>query len=199
MTPRRPPRFAAYLLQLLAPNEPLQGDLDEEYQAGRSRMWYWRQTLHALSGLRPGRVDVIDLFAPQSLFMQFVMLTLVAVCAVVTVKLIVFVYLDAGVRQLLIGPSALRELLRLACALGLAIPIGVAIARVHTRSRGAAVLAFSVIVPAWAFANLFLLDRDGSLNAALPHVTASLVFIAGLLAGGIHVDPLMHARRGGRI
>lgn len=51
MTMREPPRLAAWLLQRLvasARSEPLLGDLFEEYQAGRTSAWYWRETIVAL-------------------------------------------------------------------------------------------------------------------------------------------------------
>lgn len=41
---RKPPVLATRLLMnLVATDETLVGDLVEEYQAGRSRVWYWRQ------------------------------------------------------------------------------------------------------------------------------------------------------------
>src|SRR5579863_7921382 len=51
MTMREPPPLAAWLLQrfVTAPRgESLLGDLLEEYQAGRTAGWYWRETLLAL-------------------------------------------------------------------------------------------------------------------------------------------------------
>jgi hypothetical protein len=42
------PRTAAWLLKVLCSSpeyEAVLGDLDEEYQRGRSRFWYWRQAL----------------------------------------------------------------------------------------------------------------------------------------------------------
>jgi hypothetical protein len=48
---RVPPRIATSLLERLGPgyrNESLAGDLFEEYQQGRTRAWYWRQTLVAV-------------------------------------------------------------------------------------------------------------------------------------------------------
>jgi len=51
MTKRRPPALAAWLLKRLGiadANEPLVGDLTEEFQNGRSASWYWRQTASAL-------------------------------------------------------------------------------------------------------------------------------------------------------
>ena len=48
---RSPPRLAVWLLQHLGPRyhtESLSGDLLEEYQQGRTRAWYWRQTVAAI-------------------------------------------------------------------------------------------------------------------------------------------------------
>lgn len=48
---RRPPPVAEFLLQHLARpsyREGLAGDLAEEFSAGRSAFWYWRQVLGAL-------------------------------------------------------------------------------------------------------------------------------------------------------
>jgi hypothetical protein len=195
MRPTHPPRLAAFLLNLFAVNEPLAGDLHEEYLAGRSATWYWRQVLAAVLLGPTRRVEIHELFAVQNMFMQCVMLALVSVCVVFTVKFIAVVMFDESVRQMLIGPRGARELLRFILSFSVAIPIGVAIARVHARSRRAAVLAFSTTVPLWAFVNVYLLNGHGNLDSALPHVIASLVFIAGLLSGGIHVDALTQSRQ----
>ncbi len=47
-----PPRFAIWILEHLIPggrNEALTGDLFEDFNAGRSRGWYWRQVLSAIA------------------------------------------------------------------------------------------------------------------------------------------------------
>jgi hypothetical protein len=47
---RKLPAVATALLSRIAPHDgALLGDLAEEYQAGRSRAWYWRQTLTAVA------------------------------------------------------------------------------------------------------------------------------------------------------
>jgi hypothetical protein len=51
MTPRQPPRFAGRLLKRLVPaqdHDALLGDLFEEYQRGRSNVWYCLQILVAI-------------------------------------------------------------------------------------------------------------------------------------------------------
>ena len=180
-----PPRLATLLLIRFAPNEPLAGDLQEEYRGGRSGAWYWRQVLAAVASASLRRGDLHQLFAPQSMTMQVVMLGLVSVCAVFTVRMVMLMLFDDTVRRMLIGPAGFRELLRLALSFVVAAPTGMLIARLHLRSEPAAVVAFSITVPAWAFVNLALLNGHGDLNAALPHVAALLVFIGGMLVGGL--------------
>src|SRR4051812_18562581 len=51
MKPSQPPRIATWLLKRLASGperESLIGDLIEQYQRGRSSVWYWRQVLIAI-------------------------------------------------------------------------------------------------------------------------------------------------------
>ncbi|HUN83395.1 MAG TPA: hypothetical protein VMU48_03410 [Terracidiphilus sp.] len=69
MIRRNPPRVATWILEHFAladRNEALAGDLLEEFRAGRSNRWYWRQVVSAIAigSLRGtmGRLDVL-LFA----------------------------------------------------------------------------------------------------------------------------------------
>jgi hypothetical protein len=51
MSGRTPPRLAAWLVKHFGPayhRESLVGDLQEEYQNGRTPAWYWRQAGSAL-------------------------------------------------------------------------------------------------------------------------------------------------------
>jgi len=51
MNSAKPSRLAARILQEFGPElnqEALAGDLNEAFQQGRSKRWYWRQVLAAI-------------------------------------------------------------------------------------------------------------------------------------------------------
>jgi hypothetical protein len=198
MTPKQPPRLAELLVKLVSENEHLVGDLQEEFRAGRSRAWYWRQTAAVLSTSIARPIDLYEFVAVQGMFMQVVMLALISVCAVFSVKLIAVVVLNDSTFAALVGGNGAREVVRLVLSFVVAIPIGVAIARVHAHSRWATIIAFATIVPVWAFANLYLLDGRGNLDSALPHVISLLVFVVGMLRGAIDVDYVVRELRHSR-
>ena len=194
MRSRNPPRLAMLLLEVFEVDDAIAGDLAEEYRAGRPAAWYWRQAAAAALGAPLRRFDLHELFAVQGLPMQVVMLGLVSVVAVFTVKVTAWLLYREDVMLMLLEPGVARELLRIVLSFLAALVVGVAIARLHARSQRVGVLAFSTVITLWAFANLYLLDGARNLDAVLPHVFGLLVFISGLLTGGIHLEPVMHGR-----
>lgn len=53
MTTRHPPRLALWLLNRILPDDdPLTGDLVEEFGRRGSRLWFWRQTAGAILARR---------------------------------------------------------------------------------------------------------------------------------------------------
>jgi hypothetical protein len=195
MTPRNPPRLATQLLNACAANEPLAGDLEEEFRAGRSALWYWWQVIAAVGSGSARRTSMHDLFAPQNMPMQVIMLGLISVCAVFTVKVTMFMMVHDGAR-IVNDPGFLWEVFRLALSFVVAAAAGAGIARLHDGHRDAAVLAFGASLACWAVLNLYVLDGEGNLDAAVTHVLALLVFVAGLLVGGLHLHlPPVRQRR----
>ncbi|HEY1650014.1 MAG TPA: hypothetical protein VGF96_18670 [Terracidiphilus sp.] len=76
MRPAHPPAAASWMLEHLIPgvsNEALAGDLHEEFRAGRSRRWYWRQVLGAIS-IRCAR----ELLAHQTVLLFAVLWSMLA-------------------------------------------------------------------------------------------------------------------------
>lgn len=74
MTVRRPPPVAEFLLlQVARPSyrEGLAGDLAEEFAAGRSAIWYWRQVCGALRehACHLARMHALPLLAATAFFM----------------------------------------------------------------------------------------------------------------------------------
>jgi hypothetical protein len=79
---KKPPAIATALLLRLGPdNECIIGDLLEEYEAGRSRRWYWRQVLSLVATstirqirARPARTVVATTLGWATLLLAFALL-----------------------------------------------------------------------------------------------------------------------------
>ena len=58
MSPRRPPRLATALLcRLTRPTETVLGDLLEQFEGGKSRLWYWRQVIGLIAQTAVGEIQ----------------------------------------------------------------------------------------------------------------------------------------------
>lgn len=102
MNSRQPPRLAVWLLRYFGVsggNEPLAGDLLEEFCGGRTAGWYWRQTFMAIVAefpkrFRTYRQDLLQLFLGW--------------CAETSVVVSLWLFhVPVGVRSLVLGVPAL--------------------------------------------------------------------------------------------
>ena len=58
MSPRRPPRLATSLLcRLTRPTETVLGDLLEQFEGGKSRLWYWSQVIGLIAQTAVGEIQ----------------------------------------------------------------------------------------------------------------------------------------------
>jgi hypothetical protein len=72
-----PPTMAAWLLRRFVVDEALVGDLAEELRTGRSRVWYWRQALAAVTMASVKEVGQQKLHALQAVVTGWVFLLLI--------------------------------------------------------------------------------------------------------------------------
>ena len=190
MTARRPSRLALALLdRFVADNEPLKGDLLEEFEARRSHWWLWRQVIGALVCARTQR----SLRLPQNADM--------AVLGMAMLLLVSFeaVFVMNVVHRLAFGPplpdiTGYFHLVRLGaldstagvtppplalvpalCAVAASMPAGWLIAQVHQQHRALSVCLFTLSLALCAGFNL---------RSPLPaQLVTMMVFVIGLLGG----------------
>lgn len=192
MSARRPSRLALAVFDyFVSDNDPLRGDLTEEFFVRRSQRWLWWQVICAIA-VRPRRVKNSAGDMPFSV-LAVAMLVLMAFEAVFFTNAIHRAFFGPPVQDitgyaylaplwfhsgttLSVQPSvAWAWIPPVASATG-ALPLGWWIARVRERHRVLALAAFGVIVTLCAAANL-----QSSLAAQF---ATSLAFILGLLVGG---------------
>jgi hypothetical protein len=186
MTPR-PPRFAVALLERFVPdNEPLAGDLLEEWHQ-RSNVWFWRQVLFTIFVRTIVDVRSNARLAAESVLVAIAMLTLLGFHAVVAASLMNEVLATGDLEW----NSELRHqdwsLLVAASWFAIAVLIGREIGRFHRDHRLAAILACSASATIAAFVNLAVFVQAEPYRPffpdALMQIVVATVFIAGLFAG----------------
>jgi hypothetical protein len=99
---RQPPKLADWLLKYLrvnTGNEPLVGDLLEEFRGGRTAGWYWRQTFMAIVA------EFRKRFRTYRQYFRYLFLGWCAESSVVVA--LWFFHVPFGVRSLELGSSAL--------------------------------------------------------------------------------------------
>ena len=186
MKPADPPALATALLELLIPprtSAGLIGDLIEEHRNGRSRTWYWQQTIVALmmSAFREGREHKLQ--ASSAIVLGY--LCGASLC-----------YFTTSAAGKFVGPYTVvgAYLLFLPLAFISAAISGWILSRTHSRPMVLVFAIFCIIASVVAFAVYALLPVD-RMPLPMTVVVAVVDFIIapiGVLAGGL-LGPL-HAK-----
>ncbi|HEX8027636.1 MAG TPA: hypothetical protein VF491_04195 [Vicinamibacterales bacterium] len=187
---RRPPRLASLLLDRLAPgNDPLRGDLEEEYARGRTSGWYWRQVFAAIAQQGPLAVRARGLVAAENFVTGIITLVLIGFYAVFVVNVTDWLLRFEGVRVWEWVPNALGPFNGVASILTFAL--GLATGRwVRRRARadrvalivafgGATMLCASVALKAVSLS----VNSDEFLPGILSQVGMTAPFVIGLIGG----------------
>jgi hypothetical protein len=188
MTARRTPLRVAILPYLLGDDEPLVGDLVEEWPH-RSRSWFWRQVMFAVLA-RAITGASATLREPQRLGRG---LTSLAVFVVLSFQVVVAGSLLDDLIQRLDRAQVTRinhpEWLMFVVLLSLpaAWVIGRTMSRLHGHSRVATVLVCGASAAVVALVTLSVLSSESSgffFPSAALQTAAAMVFVLGLLVGG---------------
>jgi hypothetical protein len=167
MTPRRLPRLAIALLERsLVDDEPLKGDLIEEFNRGRSRWWLWRQVVAAVLARRPPwRTSMPDV---ARALVAAALLLLIAFEAVFVANVVYrlafgppmqditgYAYLfhrvardapPSTIPPLLVAETVVRA--------AIALPLGWLVGRLHRSRDRVSAWIFAVSIVLWAVLNL---------------------------------------------
>jgi hypothetical protein len=187
MTPRKPPALAQALLEQVDPgNEALHGDLLEEFAAGRSRLWYWRQVLAAagVAAIRPVRTDGIAGLEPAVLGVT--MLVLLGFYVVFVVNVTAWLLRVEGVEIIRRMPALLTDWL--AAMPLLALLAGAVLGRIIGRGadhhRIVRIVAFGAATMGCAVATLQIVTGvvpSLFMPDLYQQVGTTALFIAGLI------------------
>jgi hypothetical protein len=202
MTRPQPPSFASFLLARLGPqNEALAGDLAEEYRAGRSRFWYFRQVavaivLHVVADIR-GHWPIVLRGVVTGLVLLRVLGWVVA--------WIEGAYLNPWLLHNALGFFWMQHNVYFYTHMALWFPasvvVGWVVARLHARQRASAVLCLVLAIAGFAIANerLFFLIRNSLTHERfVPYLVLYLLTPAagmmGIAVGGLSQRSHEHAR-----
>jgi len=191
---RKVPAFATWLLERFGvkrQNEALMGDLAEEYQAGKSPMWYWWQTLVAIWVTAVRDVREHKLLALRAVAMTWILCRLFAwLRQGMLLPLIAPYYNHSSLSLQMVWAQAVRVEMSLQWLL-----IGWLVARVHRAHAGAMVLVaatWRVLLSVWflVFYEIILFKQlvtiPTYLWVAVPALSVDLLM---LIAGGLLVRP----------
>lgn len=181
MKPADPPALATTLLELLIPprtSAGLIGDLIEQYSNGRSRTWYWQQTIVALmmSAFREGREHKLQ--ASGAIVLGY--LCGASLC-----------YFTTSAAGKFVGPYTVvgAYLLFLPLAFISAAISGWILSRTHSRPMVLVFAIFCVIASVVALAVYVVLFPIDRMPLPMTVVVLTIDFIiapVGVLAGGLY-------------
>ncbi len=187
MNSRAVPRAAMWLLERLGSTsrlEPLIGDLVEQFEAGRSRIWFWHQATGALAGcvLRAIRAN-----APSFLAAILVGCALVWVWQLGCSLVFQPVYVDlADVKR---HPWTVEALVRLtgilanmASEYALCFISAWLVTRIHREHRRAVLVAFVTALTAQRVPGIVRIVVDGAADSSLLVALATQIILTALQA-----------------
>jgi hypothetical protein len=191
MTPLQPPSLATWLLRQFvsgAKNEPLIGDMLEEYRAGRSSFWYWRQVLLAIlqSCFKDTRTHkLITLRAVATTFIVYHLLWMFLVNAAM-------MQIQSAVFWILAGPNGLPgwppyfDRLHLLLLTFAGVLTGWAVAKLHRPYEMTMALVGAIALPMLELPWFIALSlHDGTFFADLvPIATLTMSGTGSVMAGG---------------
>jgi hypothetical protein len=205
MSARHPSRIALAVFDcFISDNDPLRGDLFEEFEARQSQFWLWRQVLSAAahSPWLRGAVAPGDLVLGAMCAAMLLLLAFEAVFVTNTIYRFMFgpPLQDISGHLYLLPPlfqpppssssasSQPFEIWRAVVALVTALPVGWLVARLRERHRVLALVAFSVSITACAALNI-------QVALSVQFLTTAIFVLSLLLAGTIETMADAQPRR----
>jgi hypothetical protein len=184
---RAPPAIATWFLTGLAPSTPdsALGDLQEEYESGRSPGWYWRQVLRAIAASTVRQIHAHPLEMIRAVIVGWAFLWIFfshVFPLLVSPDEWLFVRGVADIRSWwpTTATTLLREIISpLAC-----VGAGWIVARFHKREM---VLIFVVTVLAWNLMGIMYAFKQGWLREGflIPILASLIVMLVSIVVGGL--------------
>jgi hypothetical protein len=200
MNASQPPRFGRLILERLGPrNDSIVGDLTEEWHAGRSALWYWRQVVVAVAfqivaDARQHWTVVVRGVLTGLLVLYALGWIVTAVTAVLTWLMLLH---PSGVILMQFQVGFLIQMANSFCG---SVVAGWVIARLHDRHRAVVILSLVLILGVLAVSNgrfYFLVRNSLGHERFVPYLLGYLiqcgVVMTGVLIGGL--VPLFTASR----
>jgi hypothetical protein len=197
MTSRHPSRLALAVFDRFVPgNEPLRGDLIEEFAHRRSQWWLWKQVLGSVVSRRPLVHET-----PASAIVGTAILVLAAFQIVLVTNVAYRLFFGPAMPDITgyfylwvkgssvpptVPPAGSTLWIPMVVLASASVPAGWLVGKVHQHRKGLAVALFAVAVILCAVANL---------PSPFPaQLVAMLFHVLGLLIGGRLATPSADAR-----